>query len=175
MDAGYILSLYNVTNPAATPSYYNSTSSYLRLDAFFDFDYILVRLGAVKSVGHSLTTPPSSSDPDGVLLTADVMGKLPVVIQSLRLWTGLGLRYVYMLYMDYDGDGLDDRASTGNFNDLAAIAEIGASVTFGETFVLGLAFLVSYDVTPDLPNDAPSSASSTSITFEFTLHVGFSL
>ncbi len=173
-DFGYVLGMYNVTNPAAPPPV-TSTTNYLRADFFVDIDYLLIRAGGMMNAGSIYSTSPTPDNARIFILTADLLGKLPVTIGVLRLWTAVGLRYTYVLLVDFDGNGVDDRPADAVPSDLAVILEVGGCFKIGKKFVLGGSFLIHYDVIPNLPAGAPADATSTSITLEFTLHVGVSL
>ena len=173
-DFGYVLGMYNVTNPA-TPPPVTSTTNYLRADFFVDIDYLLIRVGGLMNAGPIYSTSPTPDNARMFILNADLLGKLPVTIGVLRLWTAVGLRYVYVLLVDFDGNGVDDRPPDQVPSDLAAILEVGGSFKVDQKIVLGGSFLIHYDVIPNLPAGAPANATSTSITLEFSLHVGVSL
>jgi hypothetical protein len=151
----------------------NVTLNNFTAAAYFDFYFGRLTATYITNLGNPISDPPFVS---GSLWQAQLyftlIAKLPIVIKSLTLWSGLGVGYLTTLMLDLNGDGVNDKNPNASTDDIFAVFALGGDFKIAHLLTIGPSFTVNYDLTPTLyPNEAPGS-SHTLIFFQFSLSVG---
>jgi len=94
--------------------------------------------------------------------------KLPVFINNIRLWTGLGIKYFYCLNYDIEEVSL----SNLDINDFFLTVNVGSEIHLFKDLSLGLAFGLAYNLTPN-PFTTETTLVFRGISYCFTFYVGY--
>jgi hypothetical protein len=168
----YALSFSNDYVPAT--QYYNGTLNHIVLGAYFDAFFARVTVMYITNVGNPVSYPSFSA---GNLWTTQigfsVLAKLPVVVKSVTLWSGIGGGFLTTLMLDYNGDGINDKDPNGAYDDIYLLLAAGAELKLWNLITVGPSFTLNYDLTPGLYPGEPSGSSHTRLFFQFTVSLGF--
>lgn len=138
---------------------------------FFDISY--ARLSVAYMVNISENSGMSGShDLYHAYIFFEGMAKLPIFINDIRLWSGIGLKYLYCLYMDTDGSGTDDRPPNSALDDFFLTMGAGIDFVLWDFLKIGPSFTLEYCLTPNFLTDEPSTSQNSFVIYGFTLTVG---
>jgi hypothetical protein len=170
IDLGYGLSFTYDYVPARL--LYEATLNHVLAGVYFDLTYVRLSAAYFTNIANPITVSSTSSTFRLSYLCFGLLAKYPLFIQSFKLWSGIGLKFIHCLILDTNNDGLDDRPSDQAYDDFLLTIAGGAEFKLFKVITIGPGIAIDYNLTPNRFANEPSGSDHTSIVFEFTLSMG---
>ena len=171
LNTGYALSInYDFIPPMMER---DGTVHLAYAGAYFDASYGRIGAAFLWNISENIGSTGTTTNFRLGYLVFEAMAKYPLFIKSLRLWTGLGVKFIYCLFMDFDGNGTDDRLPDDSFDDFFLTMAVGAEFRLWDFLKIGPSFSIDYNLTPNMKTSEPPEARHTSFVFCFSISVAY--
>jgi hypothetical protein len=165
----YGLSLTNDTLPGLSTD--NYSVNHLVLGVYFDATFARFTFMYMTNLGNGSPGAPFTGHLTLTQLGGTLIFKVPIVIKSLTLWSGVGAGFVTTLMFDTNGDGIND--VSGAPDNLYVMMALGGEIKIARLITIGPCFTLNYGFPTSQPATDPPGSTHTKIFLQFTMTVGF--